>query len=708
MSAQPLPLRAETSIVAHVVVVGFHAQLGNRIEFAYPRLRGDPVLRSPKLTDTSDISADTSTPSITRRNTPTVHRRYDVDQLLPDSPQAGQPDWGVLPDEWSFLPFMALPDGVHDHAQDLVFFTLPPDVHCVACFRQVHANSAKTLSASSGRSYERSVAARGSVQKSVVLLCRRPFFGVLADRLVPAVRAYFEQADFANTQVLSSLYHSLNVSLARPSLATSDTLFHGLDLRALVRRLGPQLLAVLKLIILERRIIVYSQPVRHASNAVIALSSIFAGALDSIAPMLRPLDTNVQHNVLGIPLSLFGPDDRVILQPYAPLPSVSDLIPNHKRNGCVIGASHNVGLLLSSAASAHARKANGARRANPAPSSPLDMTRAALQSAIANVTLEPSSSPSPPPLSSNSSSQSSLPPLSSSGSKTGVTASPGTSRVPSPSPSQTRQSGGGGGGVPIVDALINLSTGKVSVAASLEPFCRITKAEKIFMRDLVTAASKSAASVSSSGTTGPFIGSDDYIRSRLRLYVTRFLQSVASVEGVLGGPVGGETWSSEMLDDFDFSTLDTYNEQFVRRWMLTRNAAEWARKCTMRTSAVLSPPLPEVDVANGLDTFSPDRLGNGMTGWRQNVADLGKLSSFVSSRAAEGLSSLFKRIEQEVAKMDTAVGEASSNPNFPSPRSAPNAPRVLSKENEDLKRGSEETGLDGKEGEHLKEEEAPR
>lgn len=699
MSAQPPPppLQPESSVVAHVVVVGFHAQLGNRIEFAYPRLRGDPVLRSPKLTDTTDISADATTPSIVRRNTPTVHRRFDIDEPFPDSPsQSSQPDWGILPDEWSFLPFMALPDGVHDQTQDLVFFTLPPDVHCVACFRQVLANTAKTHSASTGRSYERGVAARGSVQKSVVLLCRRPFFGVLADRLVPAVRAYFEQADFANTQVLSSLFHSLNVSLARPSLASADTLFHGLDLRALVRRLGPQLLAVLKLIMLESRIVVYSQPVRHASNAVIALSSIFAGALDAIAPTLRPLDSSPQPDVLGLPLSLFGPHDRVVLQPYAPLPFVSELIPNFRRNGCVIGTSHNVGLLLSSAASAHARKASAARRASAPPQpSPLDMTRAALQNALANVAPEqvtllppvPSSRASPapsPPLQSSSSSQSSLPPLGGTQSKSSVSASTTPSRKSSASPSQSRQSAGG---VPLVDALINLSTGKVSVSAVLEPQCRVTKVEKIFMRDLVTAASRSAASVSSSGSTGPFIGSDDYIRSRLRLYMTRFLQSVASVDGILGGPVGGETWSSEMLDDFEFSPLDVYNEQFVRRWMMTRNAAEWARKCSLQNSAVLSPPQPEFEVSNGFDALGADRLGTGPGGWRQNVADLGKLSSFVSARAAEGLSSLFKRIEHEVAKMDTAVGEA-SGPTYVAPPARPpsNGPQIVnSKERGDLK-----------------------
>lgn len=648
MSSSNLELPTEGTIVAHVVVVGFHAQLGNRIEFAYPRLRGDPILRSPKISDTSDISCDVSTPRV-RQNEQNADADVEIYSTPTRSP-SHRPlqDWGVLPDEWSFLPFMALPDGVHDQIHDLVFFTLPPDVHCVACFRQVNAGSAKTHSAASGRSYERSVASRGSVQKSVVLLCRRPYFGVLADRLTPAVRAYFDQADFANTQVLASLFHSLNVSLARPSLSNADTLFHGLDLRTLVRRLGPQLLAVLKLILLERRIVIYSQPVRHASNAVIALASIFNGALDTISPTIRPLDTSPDDDVTGLPLSIFGQADRVLLQPYAPLPMVPQLIPNHQQNGCLLGTSHNVGLLLSSTAAAHARRANAARRANflvQVSESPLDATRTALQ-----------------PSSSNASSDQNKTALATEKAPLSASKSNNKSKVNDTKLNAKPTSGG----VPIVDALVNLATGKVSVSAALEPYCRVTKIERIFMRDLLSSTAQTSASVSLSGSTGPFLGSDDYIRTRLRSYLLRFLHSVASIEGVHGGPVGGETWNREMVQHFDLSEVDVYNEGFVRQWLTTRNAAEWARRCGLRHSKVIPPPAPEVESAYADDdALNVDAVSAGLSGLRKNVVEFGRLTTAVSSRAAEGLSNLFRRIELEVAKMDNAVNAATNHVRTP-------------------------------------------
>lgn len=742
----------DSSIVAHVVVVGFHAQLGNRIEFAYPRLRGDPVLRSPKVSDSVDISSsDCTTPTLSqqraaaaavrpRNDTPAKHLTLSLSSTssststsstasqamspsgtspassattngasvpplpAPSAPpppssssssssvaiQQQQQSWGILPDEWAFLPFMALPDGVHDHAQDVVFFTLPSDVHCVSCFRQIQSHSAKTHSASAtrGTSYELGVAARGSVQKSVVLLCRRPLFGALADRLIPCVRAYFDQADFANTTVLSSLFHSLNVSLTtRPSLASSpDTLFHGLDLQTLVRKLGPQLIAVLKLVLLERRVVVYSQPVRHASNAVVALASIFHGALDCVAPSLPSLDTRPADMATGFPLNLFGGDDRVILQPYAPLPLLSQLIPNTSRLGCLIGTSHNVGLLLSTTAAAHARKVAAANATSPnSHHHQHNHHNSSFHDHANNYGHRNFGIDDDTPKFSESV-------------YTAVSSIVGPKehaqrQQQSASNKQSGNGGGSGGGVPVVDALVNLSTGRVSVSAALEPLCRVTHAERNLMRDLVVAASRGLSSSSSSssdtgdeqfrvngrsghpphlsesgsgggagGMTGSFVGSDDYIRSRLRQYLQRLVQSVSTVDGLLGGPVGCETWSEEMAADFDFSALHPYNDAFVRRWVTTRNCAQWARACVRPAARnVAPPPLPEVDLALGL----ADNVAAGLSGLRRNVEDLGRLSSVVSARAAQGIASLFRRIEQEVAKMDTAVGQVNSQNSSP-------------------------------------------
>lgn len=166
-----------SSLVAHVVVVGFHASLGNRIEFSYPPLRGCVTLRSPRLSDTWDIGAEPtdaaaatgsgggggrggrggSSPFGAIPSPPAGGGGSGAAAPLFGANSGGAPvvvetrgSWGALPPEWSFLPFMALPDGVHEETAASVFFLLPGGVHAVAAFRQADAARTRRASASAG------------------------------------------------------------------------------------------------------------------------------------------------------------------------------------------------------------------------------------------------------------------------------------------------------------------------------------------------------------------------------------------------------------------------------------------------------------------------------------------------------------------------------------------------------------------------------
>ena len=57
-----------------------------------------------------------------------------------------------------------------------------------------------------------------------------------------------------------------------------------ISLAGLLQTLGPQALAVVKRILLEKRIVFYFQPVAQASQSVVAFASLLPGALDSIGP----------------------------------------------------------------------------------------------------------------------------------------------------------------------------------------------------------------------------------------------------------------------------------------------------------------------------------------------------------------------------------------------------------------------------------------
>uniref|UniRef100_A0A674AM17 AVL9 homolog (S. cerevisiase) n=1 Tax=Salmo trutta TaxID=8032 RepID=A0A674AM17_SALTR len=139
--------------VLHIVVVGFHHKKGCQVEYSYP-----PLI-----------------------------------------PEEGH-DSNNLPEEWKYLPFLALPDGAHNYQEDTVFFHLPPltgaDMKCVygvSCYRQIEAKSLKVRLAD---------VTRETVQKSVCVLSRVPLYGLLQAKLQLITHAYFEEKDFSQISIL--------------------------------------------------------------------------------------------------------------------------------------------------------------------------------------------------------------------------------------------------------------------------------------------------------------------------------------------------------------------------------------------------------------------------------------------------------------------------------------------------------------------------
>uniref|UniRef100_A0A8C9DP52 AVL9 cell migration associated n=1 Tax=Prolemur simus TaxID=1328070 RepID=A0A8C9DP52_PROSS len=169
--------------VLHIVVVGFHHKKGCQVEFSYPPL----------------IPADGH-------------------------------DSHTLPEEWKYLPFLALPDGAHNYQEDTVFFHLPPrngngaTVYGISCYRQIEAKALKVRQAD---------ITRETVQKSVCVLSKLPLYGLLQAKLQLITHAYFEEKDFSQISILKELYEHMNSSLGGTSLEGSQV-YLGLSPRDLV------------------------------------------------------------------------------------------------------------------------------------------------------------------------------------------------------------------------------------------------------------------------------------------------------------------------------------------------------------------------------------------------------------------------------------------------------------------------------------------
>ncbi|KAL3040544.1 late secretory pathway protein AVL9 homolog [Trematomus bernacchii] len=215
--------------VLHIVVVGFHHKKGCQVEFSYP-------------------------------------------PLMPDEGH----DSNLLPEEWKYLPFLALPDGAHNFTEDTVYFHLPPlgeDMKCVygvSCYRQIEAKALKVRQAD---------VTRETVQKSVCVLSRVPLFGLLQAKLQLITHAYFEEKDFSQISILKELYDHMNGSL-RGSALEGSQVYLGLSPRDLILHFQHKVLILFKLILLEKKVLFYVSPVNRLVGALMTVLSLFPGMME--------------------------------------------------------------------------------------------------------------------------------------------------------------------------------------------------------------------------------------------------------------------------------------------------------------------------------------------------------------------------------------------------------------------------------------------
>ncbi|WVQ66747.1 uncharacterized protein L199_004938 [Kwoniella botswanensis] len=279
-----------TPLVLGVAVVDFNHLIGPTVEFAYP---------------------------------PSLQLAIQDDE-----------DWMRL------LPFLALPDGAHLSEEDYSYFhctytpsggQVPTDVPSsqtlfgISCNRQL---------ASSELTRRPSDVTRSMVQKAVVVIASQPVFGPIRDKLGVVTRAYFAQRDFTQTEILEDFYTSLESSLEGKS--NEGAIYIGTSLRELVHKFRHRTLVLLKLLMLQKRVMLYGYPVEKLCTYQYSLVSLIPGLLmslkDSGSPDLDAKKTKVRPTSLrtsdrssllrymGLPLQVFSKDS--FFQPYMPLQQI--------------------------------------------------------------------------------------------------------------------------------------------------------------------------------------------------------------------------------------------------------------------------------------------------------------------------------------------------------------------------------------------------
>uniref|UniRef100_A0A674KGT0 UDENN domain-containing protein n=1 Tax=Terrapene triunguis TaxID=2587831 RepID=A0A674KGT0_9SAUR len=219
---KPPPPSSQRGPVLHIVVVGFHHKKGCQVEFSYP-----PLI-----------------------------------------PGEGH-DSHSLPEEWKYLPFLALPDGAHNYQEDTVFFHLPPrcgdrtTIYGVSCYRQIEAKALKVRQAD---------VTRETVQKSVCVLSQLPLYGLLQAKLQLITHAYFEEKDFSQISILKVTFQYILIHF------TNEFVLNVLGLSP--RDLVLQFRHKVRFLYVANKVLFYISPVNRLVGALMTVLSLFPGMIE--------------------------------------------------------------------------------------------------------------------------------------------------------------------------------------------------------------------------------------------------------------------------------------------------------------------------------------------------------------------------------------------------------------------------------------------
>ncbi|KAH8884862.1 hypothetical protein GQ53DRAFT_381232 [Thozetella sp. PMI_491] len=255
--------------------------------------------------------------------------------------------------DWPLLPFMALSDGAHATTEDFSYFTLlrpatndipATSLFGISCTRQMDAS--KLLN----RPPE---VTRSTVQKAVVVIADTPqHFGMLRERLSVVTKAWFDQREFTDVEILRRFQESL----AEEKKEEDRDEYLGMNLRVLIHEYKWQTLVLLKCCLLQPKMLFFGSRCERLCMVQFALVSLIPGLLrnlqDCAGPDLnsyeksltRPtsLKTSDRNSLLlymGLPLQIFGRGS--LFGPYTPLQQL-DILADFGTKSYIVGSTNSL------------------------------------------------------------------------------------------------------------------------------------------------------------------------------------------------------------------------------------------------------------------------------------------------------------------------------------------------------------------------------
>ena len=258
-----------SSPILFIAIVSFHHKKGSIVEYTYPSK--DELIKNNKI----------------------------ISYLIEDKNKTKE---NVIDDLFFQLTCVCLPDGIHASNRDTQFFIIQDykyPLFGISCYEQIKSFRDDTEENT-----------RFSIQKSICIISLLPFYSSLFSKLSICVEAYFNQESLQDKQIISEIYNNYrfdehmnyNISEMNFIFATRKLLCFTKD----------KIFMILKMILLEKKIFVFSTTSGNVCSFIYNLISLFPGQIlfnfkNSVAinNYLRNLE------MYGFPLKIFNENYRI-------------------------------------------------------------------------------------------------------------------------------------------------------------------------------------------------------------------------------------------------------------------------------------------------------------------------------------------------------------------------------------------------------------
>ena len=227
--------------ILYIAVISFNQKKGAIVEFTYP-----------------DIDTLKNTPDSKEYITSLI----DKENKLLDSFDK------VIENINYQLTYLCMPDGAHILKNDSQFFliqNLPKILYGISCYRQLETTPAMKEDEQENT--------RDCVQKAMCIVSKVPLFGQMISKLSVTMLAYFNQESLKDKKIIAELYG--NYKISSKNTINVNEIMASFSLKKLLSLTNDKIFSIMKLIMLEKKILVYSHISNNVCSFIFSFLSLF-------------------------------------------------------------------------------------------------------------------------------------------------------------------------------------------------------------------------------------------------------------------------------------------------------------------------------------------------------------------------------------------------------------------------------------------------